>query len=235
MKGLSFVITGDLACFRNPVTLSFFETFLCPQRTAILGLIGAALGYSEKDTYGQLAKELQVGIEILEIKGFAREIIRIRNLKGKDITETPTMRNLLVKPKYQIYLGIENEELSQKISSALKDPKFPIYLGSSDFLAFPIIEVATFNQLNSKEENLFECVVPEIKKINKFISDRLRNTTNEQLIIPAKKYKTVKDWEITDRGRRPEFINLIIGYNCLIRTDPKLPCYYFGEKPIILF
>ena len=235
MKGISFVVKGDLACFRNPITLSFFETFLCPQRTAILGLIGASLGYSEKDTYGALAKKLKVGIEILEINGFAREITKLRNLKGKDITETPTMRNLLVRPEYRIYLGLEEDELLQEISKAIEKPKFPLYLGTSDFLAFPITEITLFDTLISGKENLFECVVPEIKKIDRFITDRIRNNKREQLVIPAKRYKTVRDWKVTDRGRMPEFIDLIVGYNCLIKIIPKLPCYYFGKKPIVLF
>ncbi len=235
MKGISFILEGDLACFRNPATLSFFETFLCPQRTTILGLIGASLGYSEKDTYEVLAKKLKIGIEILEINGFAREIIRLRNLKGKEEEKTPTMRNLLVKPRYRIYLGLEENKLFEKISRAIEKPKFPPYLGSSDFLAFPITKITLFKTLTSGKENLFECVVPEIRKIDWFITDRIKNNKREQLVIPAKKYKTVGDWKITDKGRIPEFIDLIVGYNCLIKTTPKLHCYYFAKKPIILF
>jgi|GEM_PF-3108999 len=235
MKGISFVVKGDLACFRNPATLSFFETFLCPQRTAILGLIGALLGHSEKDTYEALAKKLKVGIEILEINGFAREITRLRNLKGKEEEKTPTMRNLLVRPKYRIYLGLEENELLEKISRAAEEPKFPPYLGSSDFLAFPVTEITLFDTLTSRKENLFECVVPEVEKIDWFITDRIKDNKRGQLVIPAKRYKTVRDWKVTDRGRVPEFIDLIVGYNCLIKTTPKLPCYYFAKKPIVLF
>jgi len=235
MKGISFVVKGDLACFRNPATLSFFETFLCPQRTTILGLIGASLGYSEEDTYEVLAKKLKVGIEILEINGFAREITKLRNLKGKEEERTPTMRNLLVRPKYRIYLGLEENELFQKISRAIKEPKFPLYLGGSDFLAFPITEITLFDTLILGKENLFECVIPEVEKIDWFITDRIRNNKKRQLVISAKRYRTVRDWKITDRGRMPEFIDLIVGYNCLIKTTPKLPCYYFAKKPIVLF
>lgn len=227
MYGLYFEITSDFGHFRNPFTLSFFETFLAPPRTTILGFIGAAMGLDEKETI-KLGNKLKAGVRILELKGFAREIVTTFNYKVRPPERTPIMREILVNPAYRIYLGSEDIDLLKLTIEALRKPKYPLYMGISEFLA-RVTKISKLQKFDEVMEKRFNCIVP----INGGYKVRIEPDVGKRY-LPPKICKTVYSYEVTKKGRNPKkFINLLmfIGYD--VELEKPIKAYKTEENEVI--
>ncbi|WP_290596143.1 MULTISPECIES: CRISPR-associated protein Cas5 [unclassified Archaeoglobus] len=227
MHGLYFEVTSDFGHFRNPFTLSFFETFLAPPRTTILGLVGAALGLDESETI-KLGDKLKVGVKILEIKGFAREIVTTFNYKVKPPERTPIMREILVNPTYRVYLGSEDKDLLKSIIEALKKPKYSLYMGISEFLA-RVTKISKLQKFDGVMEKRFGCIVP----INGEYKVRVELDVGKSY-FPPKICKTVYSYEITKKGRNPKkFINLLMFLGYDVELEKPIKAYKTEENEVI--
>ena len=227
MYGLYFEITSDFGHFRNPFTLSFFETFLAPPRTTILGFIGAAMGLDEKETI-KLGNKLKVGVRILELKGFAREIITTFNYKVKPPERTPIMREILVNPVYRIYLGSEDIDLLKLIVEALRKPKYPLYMGISEFLA-RVTKISKLQKFDGVMEKHFKCIIP----LNGNFKVKIEPEVGEGYIFP-KICKTVYSYEITEKGRNPKkFVNLLMSLGYDIELQEPIKAYKTEENEVV--
>ena len=227
MYGIYFDITSDFGHFRNPFTLSFFETFLAPPRTTILGIIGAAMGLNEKKT-AELSSYLRVGVRILDIRGFSKEIIIAYNYKMKPPERTPIMREILVEPMYRIYLGSGDKDLLENIIKALMLPKYPLYMGISEFLA-RVTKISNLQQYHKVMEKHFSCIIPANSrykvKINPGIGKKY---------FPPRKYKTVYSYEITKNGRKPKnFVNVLMFFGYEIELEKPINAFKTMENEVI--
>jgi|FaiFalDrversion3_1042247.scaffolds.fasta_scaffold00239_3 CRISPR-associated protein Cas5t len=225
-----FDITSDFAHFRDIFTHSFFKTLLAPPRTTVIGIIGAAMGIDEKSTIELSNRSgLYIGINILLIKGIAKEIIHVRNLKGSMLTETPTLRTLIVSPVYRLYIASNDEELLEKIRASLYNPVYPLYLGISEFLA-KILNISNIYTIESCTTTKLSCVVPfnNIEYSTHIID-------NNKLVFLPEISKTVYSFKYTNKGREPEkYINLLMSYNCELRFENPIQSYHIEGENICL-
>jgi len=227
MYGLYFEITSDFGHFRNPFTLSFFETFLAPPRTTILGFIGAAMGLDEKETI-ELGNKLKVGVRILELKGFAREIVTTFNYKEKPPILTPIMREILVNPTYRVYLGSEDRELLKFVNEALIKPKYPLYMGISEFLA-RVVKISKLQKFEEVREKCFSCIVPA----NGGYKVKIKPESGKKY-FPPKICKTVHSYGVTKKGRNPKkFTSLLMFFGYDVELEEPIKAYKTEEDEII--
>lgn len=213
-----FDITSDLAHFRDIFTHSFFKTLLVPPRTTVLGMLGAALGYSEGDTINRL-NNIRVGVKVLSVDGYAKDIVTAINQK-QDGGRTPVMRTLLVKPLYRIFIGSEDERLIEYIREGLIAPNYPLYLGISDCLAY-VKDISTVRRVNAKDADQFSCIVPyDGRTYNYYIKD------NGKMIFTPEVVKTVHSFVLTRKGKKPsKYIELLMFYNCEVKLEKGIKAY----------
>ena len=228
-----FDITSDFAHFRDIFTHLFFKTLLAPPRTTVIGIVSAAMGGDEKSTIELSNRSgLYIGVKILLIKGIAKEIIRVKNLKEHTLTETPILRTLIVSPTYRLYIASNNKELLEDMRSALQNPTYSLYLGISEFLA-RISNISEIYDIEANTTTMLSCIVP----FNNFnnIEYSTHIIDNNKLVLLPEISKTVYSFEYTNKGRNPkEYINLIMSYNCELRFKNPIQSYKIGEENICL-
>ncbi len=221
-----FDITSELAHFRDPFTHSFFKTLLAPPRTTILGILGAAKGLGEEDTI-KLSDQLYIGIKIISLNGTAKEIIAAKNLKKSDLT-TPVMRTVLVKPVYRIFVGSSYKETIEDILEAVQRPKYPFYLGISDYLA----SINNISEIYNSERitaDTFSCIIP--------LHNGSYSTYVEEgkIAFMPELSRTVHSFKYS-QGRIPDrYVRLLMFYNCKVKLKESIYAYNIKGEPICLF
>lgn len=161
MKALSFILSGETACFRKPdVNVFAYFTYNNIHKPALLGLLGAIIGFGghtqlfnknrdlkkgslEYDDgfpeFYEKLKELKVAITPLAPNGyFSKKIQTFNNSVGYASFEQGG--NLIVReqwlenPSWQILILDDGSEVFQKISEYLLNGKsvFIPYLGKND-------------------------------------------------------------------------------------------------------
>ena len=171
----AFKIWGKFACFKDPLSISQNITLPLPPKTAVGGMLAALLGvddYLSDDDFMDFRYSVVLDGAISK-KTFSQNYIndytkktkthlnslknldmqKISNgLRDKSAPQKPINRELLIDPKYTIFIDefkFENEaidSLKNRIS------KFPFYLGNSEFAGnFEFVEIMNFANKNFDE------------------------------------------------------------------------------------
>ena len=146
-KVLVFDLVGEYAHFRKYYTTTSPLTFLFPPRTAVLGLVGAILGY-EKDTWVEkFAPEMcDVAVQIISPgrKGILKENWRKGtpkfSKKGfswgeiQNISQIPL--EVLRDATFRVYFSHRDQKIFSFLKGFIKEhkSKYTPYLGLSEFL-----------------------------------------------------------------------------------------------------
>lgn len=138
LKIISFGLSGDFAAFSDPSVTSNQTVYFIPSKSAVIGLIGALIGirrdYVNYEWYSKdfwnLFAATKIGID------FESEPSKFtyftNNVSLKSDKKKPFKRDVLLKPKYKLYVSTSDEYRSQ-INKALKgmDFAFSPYLGNA--------------------------------------------------------------------------------------------------------
>lgn len=185
----AFKIWGKFACFKDPLSISQNITLPLPPKTAVGGMLAALLGvddYLSDDDFMDFRYSVVLDGAISK-KTFSQNYIndytkktkthlnslknldmqKISNgLRDKSAPQKPINRELLIDPKYTIFIDefkFENEaidSLKNRIS------KFPFYLGNSEFAGnFEFVETMNFANKNFDEIGI-DSFVPQNKTQN---------------------------------------------------------------------
>lgn len=154
---VSFDLKGDFACFRkNDTNDIVYTTYNFIHRPAVLGIVGAILGYKgyafsgrKIPEYYEKLKNLRVAIEPLFSSVPPKTILTFNNSSGLASSEESgnlqvkeqVMVNLIEKISYRIFIdltkGIEEnikKEFCEKLDNL--SCEHPLYLGKNEFLAY---------------------------------------------------------------------------------------------------
>ncbi|MBN2422383.1 hypothetical protein JXB41_04085 [Candidatus Woesearchaeota archaeon] len=156
-----------MAFFRNPFTLSFFDSLIGPQKTHIVGMIGNAMGL-QYDEMNELYAKLFIGVKIINISGFINDLWKLKNLKTdkkKQSDSTITSRKLLNRPSFKIFIATENEKLIREIYDSIISPSRVLYLGHSDFLAV-VENVSSLYEIANTEDSKVDSFIETKEKYN---------------------------------------------------------------------
>jgi len=170
-------------------------TYLFPPKTAIVGMLGAIVGYEFKDTLKTFS-DIRVGVEIL--KGIETKTITYvchygeRPDREKKKIPVNIHQELLINPKYRLYLDLEslseNESLLSKVKTLLKQSDikdsandingafrilfqnqisyYSPYMGKNEFPLYYQLRDRKLKSLDSSDFNKYlptNCVIPKPK------------------------------------------------------------------------
>jgi CRISPR-associated protein Cas5h len=137
LKVLSFLMHGRFAHFCAPFTNVYRLTQPCPTKTAIVGFIGSIIG-TEKDDLG-LYQKIQCGVEICsEYRTVSMPYLTRQGFPGSAANKesSRTSVEVIVNPKYRIYITGDNELLSEIQDLIIQQqPIFTPYLGLAQLIA----------------------------------------------------------------------------------------------------
>ncbi|MDR2100188.1 MAG: CRISPR-associated protein Cas5 [Campylobacteraceae bacterium] len=152
-------IWGDFAHFSHPSTVYSSITYPVPPKSAVMGFLGAVCGKA-RDEYKEWLGEFYYAVSILnpirKIKFSFNGIPNILNIAYYRKGVMPSSkykakqfyRELIVEPKYRIFLKFENQNVKNEVESFLSNHKscYTPYLGINsciaDFSYLPIEEIS---------------------------------------------------------------------------------------------
>lgn len=174
----AFEIWGDFACFRDPLGISQNVTLAFPPKSTICGMLASILGiddYFDNEKFEKLQYSVII-LNVIRKKSFSQNYINdytskfqtnINNLKKMDFDniskgfrdkknpQKPINRELLISPKYLIF--IKDFDLEIEVVNNLKNriSKYPFYLGNSEFARnFRYIDIENYKSKQCKEVNI---------------------------------------------------------------------------------
>lgn len=193
----AFKIWGKFACFRDPLGISQNITLPIPPKTTVCGMLAALLGvdnYLNDDRFDDFKYSVVLDGSILK-KTFSQNYINdytkftkshlnsllkfdvqkiSLGLRDKKAPQKPINRELLIYPKYVIF--IDKFKLEDEAIHNLKNRicKFPFYLGNSEFAGnFEFIEITNY------EEKKFDTI-----NIDSFVlQDDVKNLDFEEGVL----------------------------------------------------
>lgn len=203
MNVVVFRIKGSYANFRKVYTTTSSNTLSFPPRTAILGIIGAILGY---DNGGGKAYHLEKlsNLETSVIVEKKLEKIRtpVNYIHTKDGGRTQIILELIKNPSYLVFLQKKDFDNWDRLVQMLENGEsvFTPYLGLSEFIA-KVEFVGIFEA--EKEENLpcpVNSVIPQsraeimVEKNVLYLKERAtRSMDKERKYIEHETYILRKD------------------------------------------
>lgn len=236
----AFKIWGKFACFRDPLGISQNITLPIPPKTTVCGMLAALLGvdnYLNDDRFDDFKYSVVLDGSILK-KTFSQNYINdytkftkshlnsllkfdmqkiSLGLRDNKAPQKPINRELLIYPKYVIF--IDKFKLEDEAIYNLKNRicKFPFYLGNSEFAGnFEFIEITNY------EEKKFDAI-----SIDSFVlQDDVKNLDFEEGVL----YSPISFASTLTPERSPgSGINLILSNKQIKARDIKVCEIVFGD------
>jgi len=146
------------ASFRVPETHTFHKTLPLPPKTAIIGMLGAAIGLNLEDSH-EYAEQNEILIGVYGThKGMMKDLWNYRKIKRKECISSILIREYLYQNDFVISFGSQNKESLEKLRTAFLSPVYPITAGNSDDL-LKIIRITDLSVINSEMLSQFEHTV----------------------------------------------------------------------------
>lgn len=236
MKGIIWRLTGEYGSFRPYYTTTIIDTYPFPPKTSIIGMIGAACGFSESELFNYYEK-IKVGIKIEHFDNIYNDLQKIWKVEGRSKKIFVIVKRFLYRPKFTIYLLTPDEKnLIDKVQSALQNPKYPITLGDSDSLFYPENKnyIEEVKDVKPKKSKFFKCLIDaKVSQINggvKYLKEKLEKEKFK--LYP----KIVKMPVAFDRNRgKPKIVDVLYHSKGEVELEKEIDTYEFNKEPIYLF
>jgi CRISPR-associated protein Cas5h len=227
-KAVVLTMKSDFAHWRNPFSISVLETFLMPQKTSILGIVGAICGIEEKELE-ELQEGLKVGVKLEKLSGIVLDTATLINLKEKGL-RTPTSRQLLFKPFYTYVIVGQTSQIDNLMSKAKKNIKeFSTYAGTSDMLAEIEIKNEIENvRIQRGKEEFFNVSIPYFSQSYEW---GIKNF--HEFVVPPRVMK--KTLFFKNYRAEKNFIDILEGYNVYIKPSWDVEYITYKEEAFPIF
>ena len=130
MKTLTIKLTSPLQSYGNEANFNLRTSYPHPSKSAVIGMIAAALGY-RRDNTEQIVKlnNLQYAVRVEQSGSMMQEFQTVEYNKNSSKTARKlTYRNFLQDAVFMVAIGADEETITS-IHEALRKPKFQLYLG----------------------------------------------------------------------------------------------------------
>jgi CRISPR-associated protein Cas5h len=137
---IKFKLSGDYALFKKPFANNQPQSFVIPPKTAILGMIGAMMGWSKAEYIKKLSFEKFLYAVRLSTPKIKKDLIGINLMQGKSAKFTfnenpiknppergkrsPTRFEFLKEMEWEIFLIIEDKAIQKELLERLQTKKF---------------------------------------------------------------------------------------------------------------
>lgn len=144
MKTLTLKLTAPLQSYGNEATFDRRTSYHCPSKSAVLGMIAAALGYRRDDPRIPGLNHLSFAVRIDQpgqpLTDF--QIVEYQKSKTK-FARKLTYRDYLQDAVFMVAIGGNDDEID-RIKWALHHPKFQLYLGRRANPLAGVLDTVTF-------------------------------------------------------------------------------------------
>lgn len=139
------------ATFRNPEFQNFHKTLLLPPPSTLIGVAGAALGFSPKAAQAYFEQELfWLGVHGIS-KGITKDLWKYNTFDGKG---SIILREILFDNEFVLVYGTENKSLVEELKNAFLNPVFALSLGNNDSIAkIQTVEIVEKTQMGRTVEH----------------------------------------------------------------------------------
>lgn len=129
MKTITIKLSAPLQSYGNEATFDRRTSYHCPSKSAVLGMVAAALGYQRDDSRIQRLNKLTFAVRIDQPGQRMSDYQIVEYQKNKSKTARKlTYRDYLQDAIFVAALGGTHDEIDE-INHALHHPKFQLYLG----------------------------------------------------------------------------------------------------------
>lgn len=159
--------TGITASFRVPETHTFHQTLPLPSRTMMIGLMGAALGLSVKESH-EFADQNKIYVSVSGTHaGIMKDLwnyrkVTTKEFSAKEMKNRPhysvLTREYLVYPSFTFVYASEKRDSLEKIRKGFQNPVYALTAGNSDDL-LKLTELSLLEEVKSQSLNIFENTV----------------------------------------------------------------------------
>lgn len=233
MLGLTLNLTGIFSFFRIPYNSLLMDTYQFPPKTTVVGMVGAALGWSE-DEFLKNIRNFKYGLIIESSGEMLKETAAI--YKNRQAPIYPITKNMLHKPVYKVFLSSDNTSLIKEAGEALKDPEFVLTLGDSENLFYPNYKNPDFVrviEINEKHAQQLKCILPS--EIYNEYHAGFSKTKDD--FLPPREIKIPVDF--TGGGRNRRFVPMNVFYYSGIELQLRKPiekgAFDFDGDSVYLF
>jgi len=208
---IKFRLSGDYALFKKPFANNQPQSFVIPPKTAILGMIGAIMGWSKEDYIKNLSfDKFRYAVRLLTSK-IKKETVGINLMQGKNAKFTfnenpinhppergqrsPTRYEFIKNIEWEIFLLIDNLLIREKLFERLQKKLF-VYnpnlgmqqlfarIDSEDLVDVKLAEEISDNLYTSFDKNLVKFT---INKPVAFYNELIPVSFNDDRSLPVTK------------------------------------------------
>ncbi|WP_407887805.1 type I-E CRISPR-associated protein Cas5/CasD [Levilactobacillus sp. N40-8-2] len=126
MKTLTIKLTAPLQSYGNEASFARRTTNDYPTKSAVIGMVAAALGYRRTDPRISNLNALGFAVRIDQV---GRGLTDFQTVEWKQGTRKITYRDYIQDAVFVVALSSADESLVDAIKFALKHPKFQLFLG----------------------------------------------------------------------------------------------------------
>ncbi len=213
MFSFSIAAKAITASFRVPETHTFHQTLPLPPRTAIIGMIGAALGKRLDDAY-EFAEQNNILVSVYGThEGIMKDLWNYRKLTGKEKKYTQEdiknrmqysilIREYLYSNDFIFFFASENVEPLRQLQKFVRYPVYALTAGNSDDL-LKICNITEIREIKPEKIIRFEnTVIPgDLSKSCKYGID-LRQTPITQILYTPQVFLLPTKFEFHGEERR---------------------------------
>lgn len=145
MKTLTIRLTAPLQSYGNEASFSRRTSSDHPSKSAVIGMIAAALGYHRDDPRILTLNDLSFAVRVDQA---GKALTDYQTVEWKKDTRKVTYRDYLQDAVFVAALGSDDEQLIDRIAEALKRPKFQLFFGRRSNAPAGTLKVSVFKDDN---------------------------------------------------------------------------------------
>ena len=141
MKTLTIKLTAPLQSYGNEATFSRRTSNDYPTKSAVIGMVAAALGYRRTDERILVLNDLDFAVRIDQV---GKMLTDYQTVEWKKDTRKVTYRDYLQDAVFVVALGSSDEQFIDEIKVALRHPRFPLFLGRRSNAPAGVLKIQEF-------------------------------------------------------------------------------------------
>lgn len=145
MKILTIRLTSPLQSYGNEATFERRTTGDYPSKSAVIGMIAAALGYSREDSRISKFNDLNFAVRVDQV---GRSLTDFQTVEWKKNVRKITYRDYIQDAVFVVAIGSNDEQLIKKIHDALRHPHYQLFLGRRSNVPAGVLLMEEFNDEN---------------------------------------------------------------------------------------
>lgn len=144
MKTLTIKLTAPLQSYGNEASFLRRTSNDMPTKSAVIGMVAAALGYQRTDARILTLNELNFAVRIDQVGPMLTDY---QTVEWKKDTRKVTYRDYLQDAVFVVALGSTDDQLIEQIKVALRHPRYALFLGRRSNAPAGVLQIQEFPEV----------------------------------------------------------------------------------------